>query len=302
VKRVVSVSLGSSTRDHAVVVDICGQPFTIERRGTDGDVTRAKELIAGLSGQVDAIGLGGIDLYLIAGKRRYAIRQARALADAARTTPVVDGSGLKNTLERRTILQLNDDPQFRFAGREVLIVSAVDRFGMAEAFVESGAKVVFGDLLFGVGMPIPLRTLRSVEVAAAMFLPLLCRMPISVIYPTGDKQQETISRFSKYFREAEVIAGDYHFIRRNMPDSLEGKTIVTNTTTRQDVEELRKRKARCLVTTTPEFQGRSFGTNVMEGVIVTLAGKAPEDMRPDDYIYWLKQLDWQPRIENLDRE
>ena len=268
----------------------------------DGDVTRAKELIAGLSGQVDAIGLGGIDLYLIAGKRRYAIRQARALADAARTTPVVDGSGLKNTLERRTILQLNDDPQFRFAGREVLIVSAVDRFGMAEAFVESGAKVVFGDLLFGVGMPIPLRTLRSVEVAAAMFLPLLCRMPISVIYPTGDKQQETISRFSKYFREAEVIAGDYHFIRRNMPDSLEGKTIVTNTTTRQDVEELRKRKARCLVTTTPEFQGRSFGTNVMEGVIVTLAGKAPEDMRPDDYIYWLKQLDWQPRIENLDRE
>ena len=59
--------------------------------------------IAGGLGQVDAIGLGGTDLYLVAGGRRYLIRQSARMAAAARVTPVVDGSGVKHTLERETI-------------------------------------------------------------------------------------------------------------------------------------------------------------------------------------------------------
>lgn len=298
-KRVVSVSLGSSTRDHAVEVELGGQDFTIERRGTDGDFERAKKLIAALDGSVDAIGLGGIDLYLIAGSRRYVIRQARALAEAATKTPVVDGSGLKNTLERETIRRLDEQDEFRFRDRPVLLVSAVDRFGMAEAFSEAGAKTVFGDIIFALGLPIPLHSLRSVRVAAAMLLPVLCQMPISVIYPTGENQEKTITKYEKYFAAAAVIAGDFHFIRRNMPQDLAGKQVITNTVTSADVEALRRRRVATLVTTTPEFQGRSFGTNVMEGVLVSLAEKRPDQMQPEDYLEWLRRLAWEPRVERL---
>jgi len=282
-----------------VEVELCGERFALERRGTDGDVARARAVIGSLDGKVDAIGLGGIDLYLVAGKRRYAIRQAKALAEAAKITPVVDGSGLKNTLERRIILRLNEHPQFCFQDREVLLVSAVDRFGMAEAFVEAGARVVFGDMIFALGIPIPLRRLRDVEIAAAIFLPLLCRLPISLLYPTGERQERTVAKYARFFERAEVVAGDFHFIRRHMPENLEGKTIITNTTTPADVEELRKRRARFLVTTTPEFEGRSFGTNVIEGVIIALAQKSPADMTANDYLHWLDRLGWEPRIVNL---
>ena len=43
------------------------------------------------------------DLYLVAGGRRYVIEQSRRLAESAKVTPVVDGCGLKNTLERETV-------------------------------------------------------------------------------------------------------------------------------------------------------------------------------------------------------
>ena len=102
-KRVVSVSIGSSERDHKVIAEFLGEKFEIERIGTDGDINKAVEMISRLDGKVDAFGLGGIDLYLKAGKKRYVISDALSLQKAAAITPVVDGSGLKDTLERRVV-------------------------------------------------------------------------------------------------------------------------------------------------------------------------------------------------------
>src|ERR1700681_5067160 len=102
-KKVVSVSLGSSSRDHRAEVDLLGERFEISRVGTDGSIDQAIARIKELDGTVDAIGLCGIDVYLYAGKERDALRDGLKLLDAAKTTPVVDGSGLKNTLERAAV-------------------------------------------------------------------------------------------------------------------------------------------------------------------------------------------------------
>src|ERR1700737_5029886 len=102
-KTVVSVSLGSSSRDHQADVELLGERFDISRVGTDGSIDRAIAKLKELDGTVDAIGLGGIDVYLYAGKDRYALRDGVRLLEAVKITPVVDGSGLKNTLERNAI-------------------------------------------------------------------------------------------------------------------------------------------------------------------------------------------------------
>jgi len=133
-KRVVSVSLGSSTRDKRVQTEVLGQPFIVERIGTDGDMKRFQTLVEQLDGQVDAIGMGGIDLYLQAGSRRYQIRDAARLIRGVRTTPVVDGGGIKASWEKYLILDyLPRESGISFTGRRVLLVSSVDRYGMAGA-------------------------------------------------------------------------------------------------------------------------------------------------------------------------
>lgn len=300
-KRVVSVSLGSSRRDHAVRTRLLGEEFSIERRGTDGDKNRAVELIRQLDGHVDAIGLGGIDLYVVAGRRRYVIRDALQLARAATRTPVVDGTGLKNTLERRVIRQLEDEGIIKFKGKKVLMVAGVDRFGMAEALDELGAQIVFGDLMFALGLPLPLMSLGSLERAARIIGPIACRLPISMLYPTGKKQDQAPKkrRFARYYHDADIIAGDFHFIRSHMPDSLRGKIIITNTITGDDISDLRDRGASLLVTTTPEMEGRSFGTNVMEGVLLAILQKRADELTVDDYEQLLDRLDFSPRVVDL---
>jgi hypothetical protein len=299
--RVVSVSLGSSKRNKAVEVEMLGRKLSIERIGVDGDYDKACKMIAQLDGEVAVIGMGGTDLYLVAGGKRYVIEQSRRLAESAKVTPIVDGSGLKNTLERETVRWLAEQPELKLKQKKVLVVSAVDRFGMAEGFAEAGCETIFGDLIFALRVPIAVRSLRTIRILAALLLPILRRLPISVVYPTGEEQETTRPKHQKFFNWADIVAGDFHFIRRNLPERLDGKMIVTNTTTDEDVALLRERGLAYLVTSTPELEGRSFGTNVMEGVLIALAGKPPEQLEPEDYRDILHRLGWEPRVAELQK-
>ena len=100
----------------------------------------------------------------------------------------------------------------------------------------------------------------------------------------------------KYLQAAELIAGDFHFIRRRLPDFWPDKTVLTNTVTSMDVEELRRRGVEWLVTSTPEIEGRSFGTNVLEAVLLTLLGKSWEEVGPEDYLELIERLQLKPRL------
>lgn len=280
---------------------ILGEEFLVERRGTNGDLAAAVRLIGELDGRVDALGLGGIDLYVFAAGRRYAFRDARRLAGAAGKTPVVDGSGLKNTLERRVVKWIEREGVLPLRDRKVLLVSAVDRFGMAEALAEAGCRLTMGDLIFALGVPFPIKSFTTLNLLARILLPLICLAPFQWIYPTGEKQERVAggSKYARYFEDAEVIAGDFHFIRRYMPESLAGKSIITNTVTREDVKILKKRYLRYLITTTPELEGRSFGTNVLEAVLVAAAGKPAGGLTPADYNDLLDRIEFVPRVELL---
>lgn len=298
-KHVVSISLGSSKRNHKVEAEFLGEKFLIERIGTDGDMEKAIALLKELDGKVDAFGMGGIDLYLVAGERRYAIRDAVRLARAVKKTPIVDGSGLKNTLERRVIRYLVESGRVPLAGKKALLVSGVDRWGMAEGLTQAGCKLTIGDIMFALGLPVPLHSLGQLKFAAAVIAPVIVQLPFKVLYPTGKKQEEVKPRFARYYLENDIIAGDFLFIKRHLPPEVPGKIIITNTVTSADVEDLRQRGVKTLVTTTPELGGRSFGTNVMEGVLVSLAQKPWPELTPADYEELLDKLDLKPRILDL---
>lgn len=278
-KSVVSVSLGSRQRDNQGELTLLGQTVQVSRRGTDGDMAQALQLIRSLDGSVDAIGLGGIDRFLVVRQRRYEIRDARLLAEAAKVTPVVDGSGVKNTIERQVIQRLHDEKLIH-PGQRVLMVSAMDRFGMAESFERLGYPLVAGDLIFASRINYPIRSADELEELARKLLPELAKMPFAQLYPVGDAQtQAGDPRYRSYFDEADIIAGDFHYIRRYMPPSLKGKVVITNTTTRQDVELLKERGAHLLVTTTPVLNGRSYGTNVIEAALTAASGLTADDSR-----------------------
>lgn len=297
-KHIVSVSLGSSKRDASAVLELCGQKVHIERRGTDGDFRFARELMEQWDGKADAIGLGGTDLYVYAGKERYIFRESARLVANVKHTPVLDGSGVKNSLERKLIRQLAAGNKVPIKGSKVLLVCAVDRFGMAEALLEAGAQVVFGDLIFGLNINKPLRSLKALAWWASLLAPVVTKLPVSWFYPMGKEQDERVVRYPEYFLESDIIAGDFHYIKKFMPEHLPGKIIITNTVTAADREMLRKAGIKILITTTPCIQGRSFGTNVMEAMLVALHdGKGP--LSAEEYLKLIEHYHIESSVEYL---
>ncbi len=296
-KRIVSVSLGSSSRDHKVTAEFCGEQFEIERRGTDGDAKKAIELIKELDGKVDAFGMGGISLYLYGrNNRKYTLKSALPLLKTAQKTPMVDGSGLKNIQEANVVRYLKTDLGLPLEKMKVFLVCGMERLGLAETFPEMGCQMVYGDIMFALGLPIPIRSIKTLHRAAALLMPVIRMLPLKMLYPSGKSQEEIEPKFIRYYDEADIIAGDFLYIKKHLPMFIKDKIIVTNTVTAKDVDLLRERGARMLVTTTPELGGRSFGTNVMEAVIVALIGKRPDEITVEDYQSILKDEAFKPRV------
>jgi len=214
----------------------------------------------------------------------------RAWRVVAKQTPVVDGGGIKLILEPLLLRRLVDEGKLEIAGKRVLLMSGVDRPGMAVTFPALGARVVYGDLLFAVGIPVAITSLRQLSWLAATFLPILRRLPMSVLYPTGSAQEKDHPEVPQAFR-----AGRHH--RRGF------SAYSTVYARRPDGEDRRYEhhpKRRCGAVTPTQGRathhhdtdnfGESFGANVMEAVLVALSGKRPESLTEDDYRHWAEQM------------
>ena len=74
-----------------------------------------------------------------------------------------------------------------------------------------------------------------------------------------------------------------------MPDKLPGKIIITNTVTAEDLQFLKTAGITKVITTTPCLTGRSFGTNMLEAVLVAMQG-AREPLQAEEYVQILQKL------------
>jgi len=298
-KRAVSVSIGSSKRDKAVEVKLLGEDVRIERIGTDGDMEKAAYLFKELDGEVDAFGVGGADLGLMVDQKWYPLYSVQPMIRYVEKTPVVDGAGLKNTLENQIAPFIDSHiGEYVKDKKKVFVTLGADRWGMSKSFLDAGYECVFGDLMFGLGIPIAVRSESSLKRLASLLMPIAGRLPFEWIYPTGEKQEKREPKWEEYYVWATIIAGDCHYIKRHMPERLEGKVIATNTTTPEDVELFRQIGVKYLVTTTPVLDGRSFGTNMMEAALVAVAGKGRE-LTKEELSEMLAELEFEPQLQEL---
>jgi hypothetical protein len=303
-RRAVSVSLGSPSRDWQADLSELGVPLRIERRGVGLDYEKYTAALRELDADEEtaSIGLGGINRYLFSGEQKYGLRKAEEMAAVVHHKPVCDGSGLKQYWEPEVVRTAVKEGALTLQGRRALMVCAVDRWGMAEALVQGGAELVVGDFMFALGIPIALRSLQTARKVTRALLPFISRhVPFEWLYPTGESRDTP--RYRRWYDWADILAGDWKFIGKYMPQepgSLRGKTVLTNTTTPKDVDALRERGAEVLITTTPSLQGRSFGTNAVEAAVAAISGRDPEGMRLEDYLSVFRPLGWEkPRIQRL---
>ncbi len=297
-KRAVSVSIGSSKRDKAVEVELFGEKVSIERIGTDGDMEKAAQLYKELDGKVDAFGVGGADLGLLVDDKWYPLYSVNPMVRFVKQTPMVDGTGLKNTLENHALPFFMSQHGDYINQKKAFITLGAERWGLSKSFFDQGFECVFGDMMFSLGIPWPFHSLKSLKRMAAVIAPIAGRLPFEWVYPTGEKQEVRTPKYVKYYQWASVVAGDCHYVKKHMPDDMRGKVVVTNTTTEEDVKLFKQVGVKYLVTTTPVLDGRSFGTNMMESALVAVAGKG-RPLTHDELEEMIERLDLRPNIQEL---
>jgi hypothetical protein len=302
-KHAVSVSLGSSSRDKKVQVVFNGVPVLVERIGTGGDEAKARQLFNELDGKVDALSVGGIDLYVRIDGHDYPVRNALKLVTGVSQTPLVDGRIFKYVLEQR-VLELAAPPLFELGISEVphfkraFMPFSVDRMGLAISLATIADEVVFGDLVFALGLPIPVHSLERFKRLAKLLMPLMGYLPLKMLFPPGAKDEAPHPRHKALWDAADLIAGDMHYIRKYSPPSLSGKWIITNTTTPENIKMLRQKGARLVITTTPRYDGRSFGVNMMEAALTAYAGLG-RPLHENELNNLIDQLTLRPYVELL---
>ena len=114
----------------------------------------------------------------------------------------------------------------------------------------------------------------------------------------GSDGAEHKPKYTRYFENSDLLAGDFLFMRKYMPHNLEGKTIITNTTTEADILLLRELGVGTLISTTPSYEGRSFGTNMMEAALTAYAGKG-RPLTDDELNYLIYELELRPSVQIL---
>ena len=295
-KRAVSISLGSSERDKKVIIHFKGEEIQVERVGTDGDIAKARQMYLDLDGKVDAFGVGGVDLYLRLDEHEYPLRAALKLVEGVTKTPFCDGRGLKHTLERR-VFELAKPQLGEVLFKQAFVPVAVDRLGLAQAVAEVSEKIVFGDLMVALGVPIPIYGIPAFKRVARIMLPIVSYFPMSMIF-YGSSGAEQKPKYVKYFEGSDLIAGDFLFMRKYMPTNLSGKTILTNTTTEDNIDLLKSRGVKTVITTTPRYDGRSFGTNMMEAALTAYVGKGRR-LTDEELNELIEELELKPTVMQL---
>jgi len=282
-RRVLGVSLGSPARDFVALWTWDGGTVEIRRAGTGGDVEAARRLLAEYDGRVDAFGLGGVNLHLQAGGRRYGLPLGQRLASVPRRTPVCDGTFVKAWWEPLSLHAACEKYGLDLKGRRVLFSSALDRWALAEALEARGARVAVGDAAFALRIPVLFPGLRTFYPFAVALVPLLRRLPLSFLYPQARRQcgsragagrafagavpADRRGSFAgwvpagrrrtfagsvpagggRIFEATEALAGDFHFFRPRLPRRLDGRWVIAAGLDAADLALLGERGASLVV-------------------------------------------------------
>lgn len=249
---------------------------------------KAANLLKQLDGRVDALGLGGANLFYHLGCRRYPFPAGQFLARQVKETPLVDGSGWKAYIDTQAVSQLSFLP----LNSKALVVSVLDRFWLAQSLEDAGFSVLAGDAAFGLRLPLllPLSTFKKL---AYLTMPALCHLPLTYLYAPGSGTPQINRSLLDRCARIKIIAGDWRFIRRFILPALKGKVIITSGTNVADRELLHRSGAAWLLTTTPLFAGINPAANAMEAALVALG------LQPPQYLEQARKYGWLPSLQQL---
>ena len=294
-KKVVTVTLGSSKQDFEFKTEFLGQSFSVRRLGADMDTGKAWELMRRQQASADAIGLGEISDHYHVGLRTVINKDTQHLTNVVTRVPVTTGATLRRLLQVRAVRYVQKELGNYFNNNLVLFLSGMRNYDMAVALSDYTTNLSFADALFQTGAPTMLTSLEQLELyAKGSELMLSSR--------TGRTLESALSGFknsrvASVVEKSHVIVGTFAEIKAvGSPANLEGKTLITSAVDEECMAFFTKCKVNLVVDVSPMLFEKVVGINTIEAMILAALDKRQEEVSDDDFEEILNELDIKPRL------
>ena len=294
-KKVVTVTLGSSKQDFEFKTDFLGQSFSVRRMGADQDTGKAWELMRRQQATVDAIGLGEIPDHYQVGLRTVINKETQRLLNVVTRVPVTTGATLRRLLQVRAVRHVQKELGHYFNNNLVLFLSGMRNYDMAVAMSDYTKNLSFADALFQTGAPTMLGSLDQLELYAKGSKYMLQGK-------SGQMLEAALSGFKNKMvadvvAKSHVIVGTFAELKAvSNASNLEGKTIITSAVDDQRLAFFTKCKVNLVIDVSPKLFPEVVGINTIEAMILAALEKPQEEVSDDDFEEILNELDIKPRL------
>ncbi|GAB4396785.1 MAG: serine carboxypeptidase [Anaerolineales bacterium] len=303
-KKVLVIHLNEG--EEKAVADLLGQQVEVRYVGCGGDPERAKAFIREHDGKVDAIGLEGLPRSIqLAGNSRMH-RIGEELFETATKTPIVDGSGVRASLESWSLILADRMHPGLFGEKRVLMVPGLNHDGLVRAFSRFTSEIRYADPVVYFNLP-DFPGIGAHQLAKQIANPTLEQLkdaPFRRIFPQPGTPGTP--RGSKAFEWADVLAGDVGAIRRYAPQNLKRKIIVVDWARREDLDDLRQRNAAVVISLIPLLEGDGGldhrSSAMVEAMLAALRSEDNLPLNENTYLDMVSALEWQPTIRHLDQD
>ena len=294
-KKVATITLGSSKQDFAFKTQFLGHPFSVQRLGADNDTGKAWELMRRQQATVDAIGLGEIGDHYQVGLRTVVNKETQRLLNVVTRVPATTGATLRRLLQVRAVRHVQHALGSYFNNNLVLFLSGMRNYDMAVALSDYTRNLSFADALFQTGAPAMLGSLDQLELYAKGSKWALSGKPGELLEAAlpGFKRK----RAAMEVAQSHVIVGTFAELKAvGSAANLAGKTLITSAVDDERLAFFTKCKVNLVIDVSPKLFDPVVGINTIEAMILAALGKPPEQVSDDDFTEILDELDIKPRL------
>ena len=294
-KKVVTVTLGSSKKDFEFKTKFLGQEFSVQRMGADRDSGKAWELMRRQQAHADAIALSDMVDHYHVGLRTVVNKESQRLMQVVTRVPVTTGASLRRLLQVRAVRYVQKELGHYFNNNLVLFLSGMRNYDMAVALSDYTKNLSFADPVFQAGSPLLLSSLDQLELYAkgkelipnivpGKFLKsVLSTVKNKIVANAVGKSHVIVGTF----REIQAVASG---------GNLEGKTLITSAVDDEALAFFTKHKVNLVVDVSPKLFDKVVGISTITAMILAATGKPEAELSDHDFEEIINELDIKPRL------
>ncbi|MBI5900873.1 MAG: dehydrogenase [Rhodocyclales bacterium] len=294
-KKVVTVTLGSSKKDFEFKTKFLGQEFSVRRFGADKDSTKAWEMLRRQQANANAIALSDMPDHYHVGLRTIINKKSQHLLQVVTRVPVTTGASLRRLLQVRAVRHVQKELGNYFNNNLVLFLSGMRNYDMAVALSDYTRNLSFADPVFHAASPVLLGSLDQLELFAKGKELLPDVVPGDFLKSVLGTLKNRI--VANAVAKSHVIVGTFREIQAVASGrNLEGKTLITSAVDDEAFAFFAKHKVNLAVDVTPKLFDQVVGISTITAMILAATGKAESELTDHDFEEILHELDIKPRL------